>query len=499
MNRPDLPLEHDPAEDSERDPVDVATEEFVVLLRRGEAPSVETYASAHPDLADELRALLPAVSFLERSRQSASASGGRQAAPLLPSVPERLGENRILRELGRGGMGIVYEAVQEPLGRHVAVKVLPRYAPADSSARKRFLREARAIALLDHPHIVPIHAVGEQDGLAYYVMALVRGRGLDRVLDDPAALPPLGTSDRARRVADLGIQAAGALAYAHDQGVLHRDIKPANLLLDGSGTLYLTDFGLARIADDLSLTGTGELSGTLRYLPPESLHDQSDQRSDIYCLGLTLYELAVGRPAFPELNRARLLKLIENQDRLAPRDSVPTLDRDLETIILKAIDREPAARYADARELADDLTRFRDGRPILARRASLTERVVRSARRNPLVASLLTALALLSLVTAYFVRLYLISGPPAWLRGPGPGAAAPAGPARPPAFGVAPNDLPPPPLPADLQRRGPGFRQPGRPGEGPDRRFAPDDRPRGPRDRPGADVPPPPPEPPASL
>jgi serine/threonine protein kinase len=419
--------------DASRDPLDALAEEFAERCRRGERPSVEEYAGLYPEMAEEIRRLLTTVAFLERGRRGAtrpgSGSGEIASAAALPF--ERLGENRLIREIGRGGMGVVYEAIQEPLGRRVAVKVLPGRASADGRGRERFLREAKAIARLRHPHIVPIHALGEQDGTPYYVMPLIDGAGLDRILADPPANLPGDPNGRARWVAELGRQAAEALAHAHGEGVLHRDIKPANLLLDSAGALWLADFGLAKLADDLALTGTGELPGTLRYLAPECLTSEPDARSDVYSLGLTLYELLVGRPAFGETDRVRLLHQIQWQPIDPPRVSVPDVPRDLETIILKASAQEPSARYASAEALGDDLARFLDGRPILARRASAWERLGRWRRRNPVVSALVMLSIVLALFGGYFFVLFLRAphprpgGPPPPFEGPALGGPAP--------------------------------------------------------------------------
>ncbi|HEY2159600.1 MAG TPA: serine/threonine-protein kinase [Isosphaeraceae bacterium] len=434
---------------SSRDPLDALAEQFAERYRRGEQPSVEEYAGRYPEMAEELRRLLPTVAFLEAGRRKAagpgSGSGEIAEAAALPF--ERLGENRLVREIGRGGMGVVYEAIQEPLGRRVAVKVLPGRASADGRGRERFLREAKAIARLRHPHIVPIHALGEQDGTPYYVMPLVDGAGLDRVLADRDANVPADPAGRARWVAELGVQAAGALAHAHDEGILHRDIKPANLLLDSDGTLWLADFGLAKLADDLALTATGELPGTLRYLAPECLTAEPDARSDVYSLGLTLYELLVGRPAFGETDRIRLLHQIQWQPVEPLRDSSLDVPRDLETIILKASAQDPATRYPSAAALADDLARFLDGRPILARRASSWERLGRWRRRNPVVSGLAALSVVLGLFGGYFFILFLLAPR-------GPGAPPPPGPPLrgeplpgfdgPPEPGAPPRPPPPP-------------------------------------------------------
>jgi hypothetical protein len=488
----------------ERDPLDLLAEEYADRCRRGESPSISEYAKRHPELAQELRRLLPAVGFLEQAKaiQSPSAtaaflasagSSGQESAPPLTS----LGDSRIVRELGRGGMGIVYEAVQEPLGRRVAIKVLPRLALNDPRSRRRFLREAQVVAGFQHPHIVPVHTIGEQDGMLYFVMALIDGVGLDRLLADPSALSFRDGRERGRWVAGLGVQAAQALGYAHEHGVLHRDLKPANLLLDRSGTLWLADFGLAKLADDLSLTGTGELPGTLRYLPPECLHDAADTRSDLYSLGLTLYELAVGQPAFPESNRVRLIRQIEEHRVAAPRQHIPDLPRDLETILLKAIAREPSARYPSADDLADDLRRFLDGRPIRARRAHPIERLYRGCRRNPIVTVLAVTTLALALITGLLA--YRSWNNPPVAQPPAP----PEQPLPPPPSPNPPDpDLPPPPRPdAGPMRPFPkaGPRGPGPPGIRPDpppfrgptdpprRRQGPGPGPRGSGfDRPGA-------------
>lgn len=440
MNDPSVP----PDDPLDRDPLDLLAEEYAARCRVDEEPpSAVEFAAAHPDLEAPLRDLLPAVAFLERAKRSAKASGLGTASGWLPvqrvddgPPVRRLGENRIVRELGRGGMGIVYEAVQEPLGRRVAVKILPPYAPGSDRSRQRFLREAQLVARLQHPHIVPIHAIGEHDGVPYFVMALVDGEGLDRLLAEPTGdVPEVGSAARAEWVARLGQQAAEALAHAHSWGILHRDIKPSNLLLDASGTLWLADFGLARLVDGQTLTCAGEQPGTLRYMAPECLRDEADERSDVYSLGLTLYELAVGRPAFPESSRARLLRQIEAHTFPGPRELVPGLPRDLETVILKATAREPSARYATAGDLAADLGLFRQGRPVKARRATRLEHLRGWVRRNPVVAALGTATAVLAVVTAVLVWRSL-RPPPAEAAGsdapPGAGVvAAPPGGAAP--------------------------------------------------------------------
>jgi WD40 repeat protein/serine/threonine protein kinase len=401
-----------------------------------------------------------------------------------PETPQ-LGDYRLLREIGRGGMGIVYEAEQIALGRRVALKILLHRKLQGDRLKQRFEREARAAARLHHTNIVPVFGVGEHDGLPYYVMQLVSGQGLDQVLAElqrfqqpgsplespvsptaapaadvarslvtgrfppagglvspaeperpPAApvtialspgsadLPPAPTAATAdappfapgfavlpelssdssrsgprrsvywRSVARIGVQVAGALEHAHKQGVIHRDIKPSNLLLDAQGTVWVTDFGLAKADDQEALTETGDILGTLRYLPPEAFDGKADARGDIYALGLTLYELVALRPAFEETDRHQLIKHVTTGEPARLGRLRPGVPRDLETIIHKAIDREPARRYPSAGALAADLQRFLDDVPIHARRASAPEHLVRWARRHPGLAAALSVLAL---------------------------------------------------------------------------------------------------------
>jgi WD40 repeat protein/serine/threonine protein kinase len=454
-------------------------DEFAERYRRGERPSLQEYIARHPELADDIREYFPALAEVEQVREERQEVSEPQATGPLPPL-ERLGDFRILREIGHGGMGVVYEAEQLSLGRHVALKVLPRPRLLDGRTRQRFEREAKAAAKLHHTNIVPVFGTGEHDGTPYYVMQFIPGTGLDVVIDElarvgsgstsllgstpappaprreasavalsllsgarpgaPAADPAQtcdaaqaapsdlaasgasavsssvnlpGQSDttsgsKARKltywqsVARVGIQVADALGYAHKQGILHRDIKPSNLLLDVAGTVWVTDFGLAKADDQQNLTHTGDIVGTLRYMPPEAFDGKADARSDVYSLGLTLYELVALRPAFDEPDRNKLVKRLttgepEPVDRV--RKGIP---RDLETIIHKAIDREPARRYQKAEELADDLRRFLDDQPVKARRISSVERLGRWARRNRGVAAALGVIGLL-LVTAAIV------------------------------------------------------------------------------------------------
>jgi serine/threonine protein kinase/tetratricopeptide (TPR) repeat protein len=462
----------DPA--SKSDVVLGLAEEFLERHRRGERPSLKEYLDRYPELADRIRAVFPVMAIMERiafvdeSLAAEHIGAGAPLADLIPSLGQ-LGDFRIIREIGRGGMGVVYEAEQVSLGRHVALKLLPQPALAGSSNLQRFRLEARAAARLHHTNIVPVFGVGEQDGLHYYAMQFIPGQGLDAVFAKlragaspeatvtvtaihdllrgqfPAAEPsgetgstdrpsadtgPIIDSDRAggeyldrglepsskalavggssllepsgspaeppyyRSIARVGLQVAEAMAYAHSQGILHRDIKPSNLLLDDKGTVWVTDFGLAKAEGSDALTQTGDVVGTLRYMAPERFDGWSDPRSDIYSLGVTLYELLTLRPLFEEPNRALLIKRVTQELPPAPRKLQPKIPRDLETIVLKAITKEPAQRYASSEEMAEDLRRFLADRPIKARRTSEAERLWRWSRRNPALAVSLSSLFL---------------------------------------------------------------------------------------------------------
>lgn len=341
-------------------------------------------------------------------------------------------------------MGVVYEVEQITLGRRVALKLLPRQMVENESRRQRFEREAQTAAGLHHTNIVPIFGVGEADGHHFYVMQLIKGVGLDRILAElrgdshglrttsltesmlsdvvsrlhdfedatgdtepttretaiaPHARKTLANRNYYRNLARIGVQIGDALDYAHAAGTMHRDIKPANLLLDGSGTAWVTDFGLAKALEQSEMTRSGDVIGTLRYMAPEQLRGEFDQRSDIFSLGLTLYELATLHPAFPARDRGELVKQITDGNITRPRKANPACPHDLATIIEKACATDPRDRYATAGALRDDLQRFLEDRPIEARRVSALESTWRWCRRNRAMASL-AAVALFAFVAA---------------------------------------------------------------------------------------------------
>jgi eukaryotic-like serine/threonine-protein kinase len=401
-------------------------DEFLDRLNRGERPDVEDYARRHAPLAPVLRQVLPALLALRLAPPG-------PAADELPApeaeVTGRLGDYRILRELGRGGMGVVYEAEQISLRRRVALKVLPFAAALDPKHLQRFQNEAQAAAHLHHTNIVPVYAVGCERGVHFYVMEFIEGQTLAALIAglrrpaggaarewaaggpavDPhptvpyppargraaeTVTPPAAalTTERSpqgqayyRTVARLGVQAAEALEHAHQMGVVHRDVKPANLLVDRRGNLWVADFGLAQFQADASLTLTGDVVGTLRYMSPEQALGRRglvDHRTDVYSLGATLYELLTLRPAFAGRDRPDLLRQIAFEEPPAPRWLSPAVPAELETITLKAMAKAPEERYATAQELADDLRRFLEDQPIRAHRPTLLQRARRWGRRH---------------------------------------------------------------------------------------------------------------------
>lgn len=406
-------------------------DEFIGEIRSGNNPMIADFATRYPDQASEINEFFPAIAALEGGKFNESPQG---KVSLGASAPEQLGDFKIVREIGRGGMGVVYEAIQESLNRRVALKLLPRHSLLDEKQLRRFRREAELTASLHHTNIVPVFGVGENSGFHYYVMQLIEGIGLDELhqklveteadnqnradhhsptkIDSDTVLavddetqpqqrqqPPLAIGNEIspefekfvrtpRDIAKLGVQAANALQYAHDRGILHRDIKPGNLLLDRDGLLCITDFGLARVAEQSDLSKSNDMAGTLGYMAPEMFRGETCRQSDIYGLGITLYELLTSQPAIERSSRHEMIDQIQRGTIQSPRRINQTIPRDLETIIQKAIAVDTKHRYQSAGELAEDLNRFLENRPIRARRVNLLEHLWRWSKRNPAIASL---------------------------------------------------------------------------------------------------------------
>lgn len=356
------------------------------LDERDEHPdlSPEDFSARHPDRPRLLDAILGALRAVSAMSDAA------------PAEVKRLGAYRIAHEIGRGGMGIVYEAHRDD--RRFAIKLLPFALVSGPRGMERFRREVRTLSALDHPNIVSIVDSGVQDGTPYLVMEFVDGQPL-------SALGPV----EPQRAASITEPVARAVQAAHDLGILHRDLKPQNVILRSDGTPVLLDFGLVANEDFASLTSTGDLVGTPRYMAPERIRgDTAGPHSDVYGLGLVLYELVTGCPAFDSTSRQTLAQTVCDGRLTRPGKIAPDIPRDLERIVLTAAANEPGHRFASAGELADDLARFRDGQPVLARPPGVVRRALARARRRP--ATVAAGVVILALATLAVVS--LVERPP---------------------------------------------------------------------------------------
>jgi serine/threonine protein kinase len=439
-----------------------AVESYLAELEAGRAPSRSQFLARYPDLAAPLAACLDGLELVHKAAGSSSGSQPSLRATLgeIDFVnADPLGDFRIIREIGRGGMGVVYEAFQLSLGRMVALKVLPFASALNPRNLQRFKNEAQAAAQLHHTNIVPVYAVGHERGVHFYAMQLIEGQSVSALIRDlrtqagkttgeqvssirgvlPQAVPmprpprakpksgaetismPAGSlstqrshrgAEYYRTMARLMVQAAAALEHAHSFGVVHRDVKPANLLIDTRGNLWVADFGLAQILADGQLTQSGDLVGTLAYMSPEQASGSGtplDHRSDIYSLGATFYELLTLEPLFGGTNRSALLHRILNDEPVPPRALDRAIPFELETIVLKAVSKNPADRYKTAQDMADDLQRFLDNKPILARRPTLVDRVRKWGRRHPSVV-VAGVLLLVFSIAGLVVNNYMLTG-----------------------------------------------------------------------------------------
>ena len=389
--------------------------EYLEAVEQGFDVSQDQWIARHPDCADQLREFFsgrqlladvvsPAVNAGTSAVNAPTMLPGEPSAKLRSAEPFRVryfGEYELLEEIARGGMGVVFKARQVTLKRIVALKMILSGQFAGDEDVKRFHAEAQAAARLDHPNIVPIFEIGQHEGQHYFSMAFVKGESLARrVAEGP--LPP-------REAARLMKLVADAVAYAHVEGVVHRDLKPANVLLDQDGEPRVTDFGLAKrtstesvaaqgVGSTTELTKTGQVLGTPSYMPPEQACGKTDEigpLSDVYSLGAMLYCLLAGRPPFQAASPLDTLLQVLHKEPVPVRQLDPNVPRDLETICLKCLEKEPRRRYASARALSDDLNRFLNGEPVKARPISRPARAWRWCRRNRVVAGLTAIVAVL--------------------------------------------------------------------------------------------------------
>lgn len=409
MSGGDRPLE-------DESPVDAAIAEYLTAAQAGGTPDPREWLRRYPELADELRAFFADQDDFERLAQTlrtavdaagsgraasaADSTAGLEPPPGMPSArhPRRFGDYELHEEIARGGMGVIYRASQVNLGRPVALKMILSGRLAAPSDVERFRHEAEAAARLDHPNIVPIYEVGAHEDQHYFSMKLIEGGDLTAHRERFRGQP--------RAAAALVAAVALAVHHAHQRGVLHRDLKPRNILLDAQGRPHITDFGLAkRIDGDQELTHSGAIVGTATYMAPEQARADRVLTTaiDIYSLGAILYELLTGRPPLRGTTPAdTLLQVIEREPE-RPRAINPRIDRDLETICLKCLEKDPARRYGSAEALAEELNRWLEGRPITARPVRTSERCWRWCRRNPGLAVVIAgAAAIIILLTAGF-------------------------------------------------------------------------------------------------
>jgi tRNA A-37 threonylcarbamoyl transferase component Bud32 len=380
-----MPLDPTPIPDLEQ-LLERAVTSFVKATEAGDRPDRDVWLARYPQIADELEEFFAGQDRLE------GMAAPLRAAVVTPSrpLPAPFGDYELLEEVGRGGMGVVYKARQHSPDRLVALKMIRAGALASNDELQRFQVEANAAAGLDHPHIVAIHEVGECDRQRYFTMTWVSHGSLAQAVS--SGQWPACTKTMQRQAATLVVKIARAVLHAHERGILHRDLKPSNILVDAAGEPHVTDFGLAkRLEQDSGLTQSGAVVGTPSYMAPEQAAGQQAKITtvtDVYGLGAILYVLLTGQPPFQSDLPHDTLRQVQEQEPKLPRAINPQVDRDLETICLKCLNKEPERRYGSAAALAEDLERWLAGEPIQARPISRLERWRRWCQRKPLVAGL---------------------------------------------------------------------------------------------------------------
>ncbi len=389
-----FPTDLDPRRVRSRVQIEVLASEYAEKARQGQNPSLDSYIERYPEMAEEIRQLFPMVAALEQWKSD------RESEVLRAQLPDQfklkqLGDCRIVREIGRGGMGVVFEAVEGSIERHVAVKLLPWRISMVPHRQERFEREAQTIAKLRHANIVPIFRFGRHDDYAYYVMQYVESVNLGHIIgalserqqvspaleirnetgstDEPTDQSSGNSArkglkhDSWKAFARIGLQVAQALRHAHRKGVLHNDVKPGNLLIDAAGKVFVTDFGLAEPINPESSEVDESVNGTLRYMAPERFLGICDETSDVYSLGITLFELVTQQLAFDTESRVGLINAITQGEIRQPADLSREIPTDLAAVISKAISEKPDNRYQSAGEFASDLLRYINNERVVAR------------------------------------------------------------------------------------------------------------------------------------
>jgi serine/threonine protein kinase/WD40 repeat protein len=409
-------------------------EDYLERLEQGVPPRPEEWLAQYPGLGGPLEEYLATLELLHQAAQSwRRASSSPAARASKEPALRQLGDYRLLREIAHGGMGVVYEAEQISLNRRVALKILPLAGALDARQLQRFHNEALMASQLHHPHIVDVFGAGCDQTVHYYAMRYIEGQTLAEWIarmraasesgdrrqgaggsshaseaDTPVFFPPrlLNTSSDFRVAAEIGTQVAEALDHAHQHGVVHRDVKPANIILDAQGQAWVTDFGLARVQQQVHLTQSGDLLGTLRYMSPEQALAKEgvlDHRTDVYALGATLYELLTLQVAVSGSDRQEVLRRIAFEEPPRPRLLNRAIPPELDAIVLKAMAKLPEERYASAQELADDLRRFINDQPVQARQPTRLQQAVKWARRHrrPLLGATAASVLMLTLAVVF--------------------------------------------------------------------------------------------------